>query len=95
MQALHSFENTVYDGAALATATRAIVLVHGRGDASDKMLLLAQAITDDPAMALVFPKATNNTWYPKSFMAPTPENEPWLSSALENLDMVVDRKSVV
>ena len=89
MQALHSFENTVFAGAALKDAARAMILVHGRGDASGQMMLLAQSITSDPAMALVFPQATNNTWYPKSFMAPTAENEPWLTSALENLNRVV------
>jgi phospholipase/carboxylesterase len=91
MQALHSFGNTVFAGASLATAKRAMILVHGRGDDSDSMMLLAQSITDDPTMALVFPKATNNTWYPKSFMAPTAENEPWLSSALENLNRVMSQ----
>jgi phospholipase/carboxylesterase len=89
MQDLHLFENTVYAGADLATASRAMILVHGRGDASDKMLLLASEIVDDTGMALLFPKATNNTWYPKSFMAATAENQPWLDSALENLGKVV------
>jgi phospholipase/carboxylesterase len=90
MQDLHLFENTFYAGANLSSASRAMVMVHGRGDASDKMLLLSKHITNDRGMALVFPKATNNTWYPKSFMAPTEENQPWLDSALENLDKVVD-----
>jgi phospholipase/carboxylesterase len=90
MQDLHLFENTVYAGADLSKASRAMVFVHGRGDASDKMLLLANQIVDDPAMALVFPKATNNTWYPKSFLAPTAENQPWLGSALQNLGKVVE-----
>ena len=89
MQDLHLFENTVYAGADLSKARRAMILVHGRGDASDKMLLLANEIVDDPGMALIFPKATNNTWYPKSFMAPTLENQPWLDSALENMGKVV------
>jgi predicted esterase len=66
-----------------------MILVHGRGDASDKMLLLANEIVDDPDMALIFPKATNNTWYPKSFMAPIGENQPWLDSALENMSKVL------
>jgi phospholipase/carboxylesterase len=89
MQDLHLFENTFYAGASLSAATRAMIMVHGRGDASDKMLLLSKHIVSDPLMALVFPKATNNTWYPKSFMAPTEENQPWLDSALENLSKVV------
>jgi phospholipase/carboxylesterase len=89
MEDLHLFENTVYAGADLSKATRAIIMVHGRGDASDKMLILANGIVDDPGMALIFPKATNNTWYPKSFLAPTAENQPWLDSALEDLGKVV------
>ena len=28
------------------------------------------------------PQAAGNTWYPKSFLAPIEENEPWLGSAL-------------
>ena len=89
MQDLHLFENTIYAGADLGSANRAMIMVHGRGDASDKMLLLSKHIVSDPGMALVFPKATNNTWYPKSFLAPTEENQPWLDSALENLGKVV------
>ena len=89
MQDLHLFENTVYAGADLLKSSRAMIFVHGRGDAVDNMLHLANEIVDDPGMALVFPKATNNTWYPKSFMAPTEENQPWLDSALENMDRVV------
>lgn len=89
MENLHLFENTIYAGADLSKASRALIMVHGRGDASDKMLLLASNIVDDPGMALIFPKATNNTWYPKSFLAPMKENQPWLDSALENMSKVV------
>ncbi|MGZ3845892.1 MAG: alpha/beta hydrolase [Flavisolibacter sp.] len=89
MEEIHLFENTVYDGASLSSATRAIVIVHGRGDPSDKMLVLSKEIVKDPLMAVVFPKATNNTWYPKSFLAPLEENQPWLDSALENLHKVI------
>jgi phospholipase/carboxylesterase len=31
------------------------------------------------------PQATNNTWYPYSFLVPPSQNEPWLSSALNLL----------
>ncbi len=89
MQDLHKFENTVYAGADLSKANRAMIFVHGRGDASDKMLLLANGVVDDPGMALIFPKATNNSWYPKSFLASTEENQPWLDAAMENMGKVV------
>jgi phospholipase/carboxylesterase len=39
--------------------------------------------------AIVAPQATNNTWYPYSFLAPPEQNEPWLSSALNVLNEVV------
>ena len=89
MEDAHLFENTDYAGADLSKASRAMIMVHGRGDAADKMLVLANQVVEDPGMALIFPKATNNTWYPKSFLAPTAENQPWLDSALENMSEVV------
>jgi predicted esterase len=85
----HLFENTEYGGVPLTEAKRAMILVHGRGDASDKMSNLAKELGADKDLALVFPKATNNTWYPKGFMAQTEENQPWLDSALENLGKVM------
>jgi len=39
---------------------------------------------------LIAPQATNNTWYPYSFLMPPPENEPWLSSALKMLKELLD-----
>lgn len=89
MHELHLLGNTVYAGAPLNAASRALVMVHGRGDASDKMVQLSRVLVTDDHTALVFPKATNNTWYPKSFLAPVAENQPWLDSALANLDGVV------
>lgn len=89
MESLHLFENTTYAGVPLAEAKRAMIMVHGRGDATDKMQKLAAELGLDKQLALVFPKATNKTWYPKGFMAPTAQNQPWLDSALENLGKVV------
>jgi phospholipase/carboxylesterase len=39
--------------------------------------------------ALMAPQATNNTWYPLSFLAPPRDNEPWLSSAISLLEELV------
>jgi phospholipase/carboxylesterase len=40
---------------------------------------------------LIAPQATNNTWYPYSFLEPPIHNEPWLSSAITLLgEMVAD-----
>lgn len=89
MSEFHQIENTVYKGAPMKEAKRAMIFVHGRGDSSDKMQLLAEEIVDDPEMALIFPMATKGTWYPKGFMADWEENQPWLDSALAYIDQLV------
>jgi phospholipase/carboxylesterase len=39
--------------------------------------------------AIYAPEASNNTWYPFSFLVPPSQNEPWLSSAIELLKELV------
>ncbi|TPG65995.1 alpha/beta hydrolase [Hymenobacter nivis] len=68
-------------GAPLATATRALILLHGRGASAADILGLA-AHLHVPGFALLAPQATQGTWYPHSFLAPPAQNEPGLSDAL-------------
>ena len=82
-------KNIVFAGKPVSEATRALVLLHGRGaDAND--ILSFGSYLDVKDYALVAPQATNNTWYPFSFMMPPSQNEPWLSSALELVKEIVD-----
>ncbi|HLW33323.1 MAG TPA: dienelactone hydrolase family protein [Aequorivita sp.] len=75
-------------GKSLKEAKKALIMVHGRGaDARDILGLASHFNVSD--YALLAPEATNNTWYPYSFMAIPEQNEPWLSSALELLKDVV------
>lgn len=75
-------------GKPLKDAEKVLIMVHGRGaDASDILGLASHLKVDD--FALLAPEATNNTWYPYSFMAPPKQNEPWLSSALDLLNELV------
>jgi phospholipase/carboxylesterase len=69
-------------------ATKALVMLHGRGGSAEDILGLAQYLPVND-FALFAPQATNNTWYPYSFMAPPKENEPWLSGALAVVNDVV------
>jgi len=69
-------------GQPLSDATKALVLLHGRGATAEDILGLAGEF-QVPGFALIAPQATNYTWYPYSFMAPINQNEPWLSSALQ------------
>jgi phospholipase/carboxylesterase len=69
-------------------ATKALVMLHGRGGSAEDILGLAQYLPVND-FALFAPQATNNTWYPYSFMAAPKDNEPWLSSALKVVGEVV------
>jgi phospholipase/carboxylesterase len=69
-------------------ATKALVMLHGRGGSAEDILGLAQYLPVND-FALFAPQATNNTWYPYSFMAAPKDNEPWLSGALKVIGEVV------
>jgi len=77
-----------FAGKNIAEATRALIMVHGRGGNAGDILSLA-GYFNVKEYVLVAPQATNNSWYPNSFLAPPKNNEPWLSSALEVLNETV------
>src|SRR5690554_1759543 len=77
-------------GKALEDAEKVLIMIHGRGASAQDILTLASHLHVQE-YALLAPQATNHTWYPFSFMAPTEQNEPWLTSALDVLaDLVQD-----
>jgi len=87
---IHQAKNYLKSGTSLLDADKAMILVHGRGATAQSILSLSQYF-EQPSMAFLAPQATNNTWYPYSFLVPLEENEPYLSSALETLKAVVNQ----
>ncbi len=81
-------QNIVYAGKKVEDATKALVMIHGRGGSAEDILSVASHL-EVADFALVAPQATNNSWYPNSFLAPPASNEPWLSSALDLLATTV------
>lgn len=77
----HAGQPIRHRGAAIAEARLAVILIHGRGASAEDILSLSQEFTADD-VAYLAPQAAGNTWYPYSFLAPTAQNEPGLSSAL-------------
>ncbi len=71
-------------GKSLKEAKKALIMVNGRGADARDILGLASHLNVS-GYALLAPEATNNTWYPYSFLAKPEQNEPWLSSALDLL----------
>ena len=84
---MHS-KKTVTAGKNISEAKKALVMIHGRGAYAEDILSLAGYFNLED-FVLIAPQATNNTWYPYSFLYPPIQNEPWLSSALKILSEVV------
>jgi len=81
-------KQVIQSGKQTGEATKALVMVHGRGGSAEDILSLANYLPVND-FALFAPQATNNTWYPYSFLVDPKENEPWLSGALAVLKEVV------
>lgn len=84
----HQGTATLNAGKPLAQAKTAMILLHGRGGSAEDILTLADEFPA-PEMAFLAPQAAGYTWYPNRFTAPLASNEPFLSSALERVDNLV------
>lgn len=81
-------------GSESSEAEVAMILIHGRGATADSILTLADELDIDKKLTLRAPQASQNTWYPYSFMAPSDNNEPNLSSALQKIfDIIQELKT--
>lgn len=65
-----------------------MIMIHGRGGTTENILSLIESI-DVPGFSYLAPQAPGNTWYPNSFLAPIPTNEPGISSGLKVIDDLV------
>ena len=81
MSGVHQGQPVRAAGAPVGRARVAMVLLHGRGATAEGILALAAAL-ETPEVAYVAPQAAENSWYPHSFLAPIPSNEPGISSGL-------------
>jgi phospholipase/carboxylesterase len=71
-------------GAPLERAKAAVILLHGRGASAESMLQFAETVAPTD-VAVLAPQAPGSTWWPRSFLAPLPDNEPALSQALSTV----------
>jgi phospholipase/carboxylesterase len=83
-------EKKIYTaGKELSPDSKVLILLHGRGGSAEDIVSLAGYLNVSE-FTLIAPEATNNTWYPFSFIAPPSQNEPWLTSALELVNDIVN-----
>jgi phospholipase/carboxylesterase len=76
-------------GLPLHQTKKALILLHGRGGSAEDILTLRDHLPLHD-FYIVAPQATNNSWYPFSFLAPIQQNEPWFYSALAYIKSIVD-----
>jgi phospholipase/carboxylesterase len=65
-----------------------MILVHGRGASAEDIMTLGAELMH-PGFAYLAPQAAGSAWYPHPFTAPLADNEPYLSSALEVLALLL------
>ncbi len=81
-------KNVIFGGKNVSEATKALIMIHGRGGSAEDILRLAANLHVE-GFALLAPQAENNSWYPLSFLSPINQNEPALSSALVVINEIV------
>jgi phospholipase/carboxylesterase len=82
-------KNIITAGQPLSPGNKVLIMLHGRGAGAQDILSLS-AHLNVKEYTLIAPEATNNTWYPYSFLERQEQNEPWLSSSLSLIKEIVD-----
>ena len=75
-------------GVGLGESPAVMIMVHGRNATPRNILDLVPRL-DRPGFSYLAPTASNNTWYPYSFLEEVAKNEPGISSGLQVLDQLV------
>ena len=81
-------KNIINAGVALKEAVNVLIMLHGRGATAEDIISLSDYLKLQNTH-IIAPQATNNAWYPYSFLSPRQQNEPWLSSALQVLKEIL------
>ncbi len=77
----HQGQPVLHSGEPLDGARAAMIMIHGRGASAEDILELTGELHKH-GFAYLAPQAAGDSWYPNSFLAPIPSNEPGLSSGL-------------
>lgn len=90
MSSNHQQQPVYTAGKSLEEASAAMILVHGRGASAQDILSLAGELWHEK-MAYLAPQADGYTWYPNSFLAPIPTNEPGITNGIATIKGLVER----
>lgn len=89
----HAGQPVITEGPDPSKAAAAVILIHGRGAGAQDILGLGREITYTVGrrdLLLLAPHAMRSTWYPLRFTEPEENNQPWLDSAREALESLIE-----
>lgn len=78
----------LHQGPLIHKASRALILLHGRGGTAQGMRGLADLLVSKDTYVAI-PQAENNTWYPYGFMEQEQLNEPFLSESIQSIKNLI------
>lgn len=79
----------LHEGLPLSKASKALILLHGRGGTAHGILSLADKLCEDD-FYIAAPQAMNNAWYPHSFLEDEKLNEPYLSLSVKGIQDLIE-----
>ena len=85
----HAGQPIIRAGVPIAQAAAVVIMIHGRGAGPVNILDMVPRI-GQPDVTYIAPAASGGTWYPKSFMAATAENEPGISSGISVVHSIIE-----
>ena len=88
IQGPHQGQPMLHAGEPIDQAHAAMVMMHGRGATARDIFELVPDLIH-PGFALLAPQASENAWYPNSFLMPIASNEPALTSALFTIETIL------
>ena len=77
-------------GVPASEADAAMIMIHGRGATAPSILDMVSQFKTDKKITYRAPQASGNTWYPYSFLSPTDQNQPGLSSGLQKIYDIIE-----
>lgn len=81
-------------GLPLKIASKAIVMLHGRGGTAQGILEIVNP-SWEREFYIVAPQAPSQVWYPKSFISEEEVNEPFLSQSIASIKALIDSINIL
>lgn len=85
-----AFSEVLYKGPSINKASKALILLHGRGGTAKNIFSLSERVCNNDFYILA-PQAVDHSWYPYSFLSEEKLNEPYLSQSVKDIKKLIDQ----